>query len=149
MPNIVIAGAQWGDEGKGKIVDLLHRTRAGWSPATTGATTRATPSIVGGAQVRPPPRAVRHPAPRHPVRHRQRRRRRPRGLREGDGRAGGGRRRDRRTTSVLSDRAHLILPHHRGLEALTEEQRGARKIGTTLRGIGPAYEDKAGRRGSR
>jgi adenylosuccinate synthase len=47
----------------------------------------------------------------------------------------------------VSDRAHLILPHHRGLEALSEEQRGARKIGTTLRGIGPAYEDKAGRRG--
>ena len=48
---------------------------------------------------------------------------------------------------VISDRAHLILPHHRGLEALSEEQRGSRKIGTTLRGIGPAYEDKAGRRG--
>jgi adenylosuccinate synthase len=48
---------------------------------------------------------------------------------------------------LLSDRAHLILPHHRGLEALSEEARGARKIGTTLRGIGPAYEDKAGRRG--
>ena len=48
---------------------------------------------------------------------------------------------------MLSDRAHLILPHHRGLEALSEEERGARKIGTTLRGIGPAYEDKAGRRG--
>jgi adenylosuccinate synthase len=48
---------------------------------------------------------------------------------------------------LVSDRAHLILPHHRGLEALSEEQRGARKIGTTLRGIGPAYEEKAGRRG--
>jgi adenylosuccinate synthase len=50
---------------------------------------------------------------------------------------------------VISDRAHLILPHHRALEALAEEQRGGRKIGTTLRGIGPAYEDKAGRRGLR
>jgi adenylosuccinate synthase len=48
---------------------------------------------------------------------------------------------------LVSDRAHLILPHHRALEALSEEQRGSRKIGTTLRGIGPAYEDKAGRRG--
>src|SRR4029453_15542687 len=48
---------------------------------------------------------------------------------------------------LLSERAHLILPHHRGLEALSEEERGAHKIGTTLRGIGPAYEDKAGRRG--
>ena len=50
---------------------------------------------------------------------------------------------------VISDRAHLILPHHRALEALTEEMRGSRKIGTTQRGIGPAYEDKAGRRGVR
>jgi adenylosuccinate synthase len=50
---------------------------------------------------------------------------------------------------VISDRAHLILPHHRSLEAMAEEARGARKIGTTLRGIGPAYEDKAGRRGLR
>jgi adenylosuccinate synthase len=50
---------------------------------------------------------------------------------------------------VVSDRAHLILPHHRALEALAEEMRGSRKIGTTLRGIGPAYEDKAGRRGVR
>jgi adenylosuccinate synthase len=48
---------------------------------------------------------------------------------------------------LLSDRAHVILPHHRGLEALSEEARGSRKIGTTLRGIGPSYEDKAGRRG--
>jgi adenylosuccinate synthase len=50
---------------------------------------------------------------------------------------------------VISDRAHLILPHHRALEAMAEEQRGDRKIGTTLRGVGPAYEDKAGRRGVR
>src|SRR5207253_7246841 len=50
---------------------------------------------------------------------------------------------------VISDRAHLILPHHRALEAMEEEGRGARKIGTTLRGIGPAYEDKAARRGLR
>jgi adenylosuccinate synthase len=50
---------------------------------------------------------------------------------------------------VISDRAHLILPHHRLLEAMAEEARGERKIGTTLRGIGPAYEDKAGRRGLR
>src|SRR5687768_16546517 len=50
---------------------------------------------------------------------------------------------------LISDRAHLILPHHRALESLTEEMRGSRKIGTTQRGIGPAYEDKAGRRGVR
>jgi adenylosuccinate synthase len=50
---------------------------------------------------------------------------------------------------VISDRAQLILPHHKALEALAEEQRGRRRLGTTLRGIGPAYEDKAARRGLR
>jgi adenylosuccinate synthase len=50
---------------------------------------------------------------------------------------------------AISDRAHLILPHHRALEALAEKARGDRKIGTTQRGIGPAYEDKAARRGLR
>jgi adenylosuccinate synthase len=48
---------------------------------------------------------------------------------------------------VISDRVHLILPHHYALEALSEDARGANAIGTTLRGTGPAYEDKAGRRG--
>jgi adenylosuccinate synthase len=50
---------------------------------------------------------------------------------------------------VISDRIHLILPHHYALEALSEEQRGKRALGTTLRGTGPAYEDKVGRRGVR
>src|SRR5262249_57662006 len=57
------------------------------------------------------------------------------GRREGNGASGGG--------------ARVSLPHHRALESMAEETRGARKIGTTLRGIGPAYEDKAGRRGLR
>jgi adenylosuccinate synthase len=48
---------------------------------------------------------------------------------------------------VISERLHLILPHHYALESLSEEQRGSRALGTTLRGTGPAYEDKAGRRG--
>ena len=49
----------------------------------------------------------------------------------------------------ISDRAHLILPYHRDLEASSEAARGSRKIGTTSRGIGPSYEDKSGRRGIR
>ena len=49
----------------------------------------------------------------------------------------------------VSNRCHVILPYHRVLEAATEQQLGERKIGTTSRGIGPAYEDKAGRRGMR
>ena len=50
---------------------------------------------------------------------------------------------------VISDKAHLILPYHRDLDLLLEARRGERKIGTTSRGIGPAYEDKIARRGIR
>ena len=50
---------------------------------------------------------------------------------------------------VVSDKAHLILPYHRDLDLLAEARRGERKIGTTSRGIGPAYEDKIARRGIR
>jgi adenylosuccinate synthase len=50
---------------------------------------------------------------------------------------------------VVSDKAHLILPYHKDLDLLSEARRGERKIGTTSRGIGPAYEDKIARRGIR
>ena len=50
---------------------------------------------------------------------------------------------------LISEKAHLILPYHRELDVLSEARRGERKIGTTSRGIGPAYEDKIGRRGIR
>ena len=50
---------------------------------------------------------------------------------------------------LISDRAHLILPYHSERDVLSEAKRGDRKIGTTSRGIGPAYEDKIGRRGIR
>src|SRR4030095_16724761 len=50
---------------------------------------------------------------------------------------------------VISDKAHVILPYHRDLDLLAEARRGDRKIGTTSRGIGPAYEDKIARRGIR
>src|SRR6185295_4860182 len=50
---------------------------------------------------------------------------------------------------IISDKAHLILPYHRDLDLLSEARRGERKIGTTSRGIGPAYEDKIARRGIR
>ncbi len=53
------------------------------------------------------------------------------------------------TRLVVSDKAHLILPYHRDLDLLSEARRGERKIGTTSRGIGPAYEDKIARRGIR
>jgi len=145
MPNIVIAGAQWGDEGKGKIVDLLTERvqvvaryngghNAGHTVIVGGRkfVLHLVPSgilhagilcVIGNGVVVDPVAFERETGELEKL-----------GVHVGD-------------NLILSDRAHLILPHHRGLEALTEEQRGARKIGTTLRGIGPAYEDKAGRRG--
>src|SRR5262249_41102316 len=50
---------------------------------------------------------------------------------------------------IISNRCHVIFPYHRVVEAAVERQLGGRQIGTTSRGIGPAYEDKAGRRGLR
>jgi adenylosuccinate synthase len=145
MPNIVIAGAQWGDEGKGKVVDLLtprvqvvaryngghnagHTVIAGGRKFVlhlipSGILHPGILCVVGNGVVVDPVAFEKETAALGSL-----------GVEIGD-------------NLLLSDRAHLILPHHRGLEALSEEQRGSRRIGTTLRGIGPAYEDKAGRRG--
>jgi adenylosuccinate synthase len=146
MPNIVIAGAQWGDEGKGKVVDLLTgrsqvvaRYNGGHNAGHTvmvegrkfvlhlipsGILHPGILCVIGNGVVVDPVAFEREVGELESM-----------GVEIGD-------------NLVLSDRAHLILPHHQGLEALSEEQRGARKIGTTLRGIGPAYEDKVGRRGA-
>jgi adenylosuccinate synthase len=145
MPNIVIAGAQWGDEGKGKIVDLLT-ARAQVVARYNGGHNAGHTVIAEGRKfvLHLIPSGILHPgilcvigngvvvdpaAFEHEAGELE-----SMGVEIGD-------------NLVISDRAHLILPHHKGLEALSEEQRGPRKIGTTLRGIGPAYEDKAGRRG--
>jgi adenylosuccinate synthase len=50
---------------------------------------------------------------------------------------------------VVSDRAHVLLPHHRALDLMSEERKGSARLGTTGRVIGPGYEDKAARRGMR
>jgi adenylosuccinate synthase len=147
MPNLVIAGAQWGDEGKGKIVDLLcerfevvARYNGGHNAGHTvliegrqyvlhllpsGILRPGVLCVMGNGMVIDPWALEREVAELV-----------ERGVEVGD-------------NLVISDRAHLILPHHRALEALNEEQRGSRRLGTTLRGVGPAYEDKAGRRGLR
>ena len=147
MPNIAIVGAQWGDEGKGKIVDLLtaraqvvaryngghnagHTIRIGDQTFVlhlipSGILHAGILCVMGPGMVIDP-WALKKEMDELAAR----------GIAVDD-------------NLVVSDRAHLILPHHRALESLTEEMRGARKIGTTQRGIGPAYEDKAGRRGVR
>ena len=136
MPNIVIAGAQWGDEGKGKVVDLLA-ARVQVVARYNGGHNAGHTVIVNGK------RFVLHLIPSgilhsgilcvigngvvvDPLAFEK-----EVGELEALGVEIGG-------NLLLSDRAHVILPHHRGLEALSEEARGARKIGTTLRGIGPA-----------
>ncbi len=147
MPNIVIVGAQWGDEGKGKVVDLLTgkvqvvaRYNGGHNAGHT--------VIVGDKKyiVHVIPSGILHPGIlcvagngmviNPGAFEKEKKELEDLGVEVGE-------------DLVLSDRIHLILPHHYALEALSEEQRGKQALGTTLRGTGPAYEDKAGRRGVR
>ncbi len=145
--NIAIVGAQWGDEGKGKIVDLLTpyvnivaRYQGGHNAGHTvytagrkfvlhlipsGILHEGVTCVIGnGVVVDPDALFAEIEALRQ----------------EGIDAAG---------RLLLSDKAHLILPYHRERELLAEARRGERRIGTTSRGIGPSYEDKIGRRGIR
>jgi adenylosuccinate synthase len=145
--NIAVLGAQWGDEGKGKIVDLLAphfsvvcRYQGGHNAGHTVYTggrkfiLRLLPSgilhpgvtcIIGNGVVVDPQALFAEIDELESA-----------GIAIGD-------------RLVISNKAHLILPYHRELELLAEARRGERRIGTTSRGIGPAYEDKIGRRGIR
>jgi adenylosuccinate synthase len=145
--NLTVIGAQWGDEGKGKIVDLLTprfsivaRYQGGHNAGHTvyvrgqkfvlhlipsGILHRGVSCVIGNGVV-VDPQAL---------------------FAEVDELAGLGI--DVTGRLFVSDRAHLILPYHRELDVLSEARRGERKIGTTSRGIGPAYEDKIARRGIR
>jgi adenylosuccinate synthase len=145
--NIAVLGAQWGDEGKGKIVDMLTphfstvaRYQGGHNAGHTvyvdgrkfvlhlipsGILHPGVTCIIGNGVV-VDPEAL---------------------FKEVDELAGLGTSVDGRL--LVSEKAHVILPYHRELDVLSEARRGERKIGTTSRGIGPAYEDKIGRRGIR
>jgi adenylosuccinate synthase len=145
MPNIVIVGAQWGDEGKGKVVDLLtpkvqvvaryngghnagHTVRVGEKQfilhvIPSGILHPGILCVAGNGMVINPAAFEREKAELEEL-----------GVEVGE-------------DLVISERVHLILPHHYALETLSEERRGSRALGTTLRGTGPAYEDKVGRRG--
>src|SRR5262245_42870939 len=145
--NLAVLGAQWGDEGKGKIVDLLTPRfdivaryqgghNAGHTVYVNGTkfVLRLIPSgilhdtvtcVIGNGVVVDPQalfgeidELIRN------------------GVAVGQ-------------RLLVSDKAHVILPYHRDLDLLAEARRGERKIGTTSRGIGPAYEDKIARRGIR
>ena len=145
--NIAVLGAQWGDEGKGKIVDLLTpnfsivaRYQGGHNAGHTvyahgrkfvlrllpsGILHEGITCVIGNGVV-VDPQAL---------------------FAEIDELAAAGIHVGSRL--LVSDKAHLILPYHRDIELLSEARRGERKIGTTKRGIGPAYEDKIARRGVR
>ena len=145
--NIVVLGAQWGDEGKGKIVDLLTPNFSVVGRYQGGHNAGHTVYVRGQKYVlHLIPSGILHPGVSCLIGN---------GVvvdpaalfAEIDMLAGLGI--DVEGRLFISDRAHLILPYHRELDVLSEARRGERKIGTTSRGIGPAYEDKIGRRGVR
>jgi adenylosuccinate synthase len=145
MPVVVVVGAQWGDEGKGKVVDI-YSERADMVVRYGGGANAGHTLVIGGQKIvtHLVPSGVLHPRAR---------------LVLGDGMVvdpltlleeiAACRERGLLPDGQLlvSSRAHVILPYHRWLEAVREDRKGA--IGTTRRGIGPAYESKAARRGVR
>ncbi|MEO7331451.1 MAG: adenylosuccinate synthase [Minicystis sp.] len=148
MSAVVIVGAQWGDEGKGKIVDLY--TEAADVVVRYAGGPNAGHTLVVGEErivVRLIPSGILRPRARcllgqgmviDP------------GVLLGEIDALETRGHDTGGRLFVSDRAHLILPYHPEIDALREHAAGkGEKIGTTKRGIGPCYEDKAARRGVR
>jgi adenylosuccinate synthase len=140
----VVVGAQWGDEGKGKLVDVLAE-QADFVVRYQGGANAGHTVVTGDAQfiLRQIPSGILHPRAIciigngvvvDPVTL----------FAELDGLA----ERGIETTDrmFVSDRAHLVLPYHKLLDAASEKSQA---IGTTGKGIGPAYEDKIGRRGIR
>ncbi|MDP6034730.1 MAG: adenylosuccinate synthetase, partial [Verrucomicrobiota bacterium] len=147
MANTILVGAQWGDEGKGKIIDVLTeqadvvvRSQGGSNAGHTvlvgaqqyilhlipsGILHRKTKSVIGNGVVIDPLTLVVEIDKL-----------------EGLGVCVNG-------NLFISERAHVVMPYHRELEACSENQKGKNSIGTTRRGIGPAYMDKMGRGGLR
>lgn len=147
MPALVVIGAQWGDEGKGKIVDLLSEQADGvvryqgghnaghtvvLGPETfvlhlipSGILQAGKICVIGNGVVVDPAALIEEAAHLEmrgiPVRGRL----------------------------LVSNNAHLIMPYHKAIDKESERLKGARRIGTTGRGIGPAYVDKMARIGIR
>src|SRR5258708_4049551 len=147
MPAIVVIGAQWGDEGKGKVTDLLgsqvsHVVRyqggnnAGHTVITPDGTKYALHLLPSGV---PTPSGIPGIANGGVLDPQVL-------LTEIDGLAQRGGSCDR---LLMSGDAHLIMPHHRARDRVVERYLGDARIGTTGRGIGPAYGDKVGRVGIR
>ncbi len=147
MGNLVVIGAQWGDEGKGKIVDILARdadvvvryqggSNAGHTVINSrdtfvfhlipsGILYRGTLCVIGNGVVVDPAALIEEMD-----------RLQSKGVRIG-------------RNFAISQRAHLILPYHKAIDKASEQSKGVRRIGTTGRGIGPSYADKMARIGIR
>ena len=148
MKNVIVIGTQWGDEGKGKIVDWLSREadvvvrfqgghNAGHTLVIDGVTykLRLLPSgtvrknkisIIGNGVVVDPWALMEEINEM-----------KSKGIEINE------------SNLILSEAANLILPYHKEMDEIREDAAGKAKIGTTRRGIGPAYEDKVGRRSIR
>jgi adenylosuccinate synthase len=146
MPTLVIVGAQWGDEAKGKLVDVLGG-EADMVVRYSGGNNAGHTVITGGQEFKFHliPAGILHPGTTAIVGSGMVVC--PKGLLE---------ELDRTLVQkpnlgdlVVSSAAHVVFPYHRMLDSLEEEARGANKIGTTSRGIGPAYQDKVARIGIR
>lgn len=148
MANLVIVGAQWGDEGKGKVVDIFSG-QADMTVRFQGGNNAGHTLVVDGQKyaLRLVPSGILNPGKTVVI---------AGGvvvdpdvlLEEMDGLAARGL--DVGPDRLkISDKAHIIMPWHRAIDHAREAAKGAGRIGTTGKGIGPAYEDKAARIGLR
>jgi adenylosuccinate synthase len=147
VTNVVVVGAQWGDEGKGKVVDR-YSERSDWVVRYQGGNNAGHTLVVDGQQtvLHLVPSGVLHPRVNcalgngvvldPAILFEEMAMLTARGV-------------DLAGRFFVSKSAHLIMPYHRRLDRVREHLRGSGKIGTTGRGIGPAYEDKIARRGVR
>ncbi|HBJ86419.1 MAG TPA: adenylosuccinate synthase, partial [Verrucomicrobiales bacterium] len=148
MSNTIIVGAQWGDEGKGKIVDYLTENTdvvvraAGGNNAGHTVISNGTKYILhlipSGILWKDKVCVIGNGVVMDPI-----------GLLEEMAKLRGQGVNITPENLLISETAHLVLPYHKGLDKAREAKRGDKKIGTTGRGIGPAYEDKIARRALR
>lgn len=146
MPTLVIVGAQWGDEAKGKLVDVLG-SQADLVVRYAGGNNAGHTVITGGQTYKFQliPAGILHPGTTAVIGSGMVVC--PKGLLDEWDRTLA--QKSQLGTLKISSAAHVVFPYHRMLDALEEEARGQNKIGTTSRGIGPAYQDKVARIGIR
>ena len=147
MPNIVLIGAQWGDEGKGKIIDVLTQD-VDWVVRYQGGNNAGHTVEIGSDKyvLHLLPSGILHEGKRCVIGHgvvidpialmKECRDLEVRGI-------------DPKGRLIVSDRAHVVMPYHRLIDEYRERKPAGDKIGTTKRGIGPTYGDKAARVGLR